>query len=140
MKYSNIQLFDLITGELFAQLYESFPAPCEIEFTSLGVKFIDPSDYDGSFMISDFAEDTAKWLSDADYIWLVFPESIEAKHTARLTPKGLAILKSIPDSLKEKTSLGERMVDFSKRTVAESLSDTVKLAMEMGVKYLATIV
>ena len=138
MKYSNIQLFNLITGDLFAKLYESFPVPCEIDFASLGMNFIDPSDYDGSFAISSFAEDTTKWLSDANYVWLESPSHMGAKSTARLTPKGLEILRAIPASLEEKIPLGEKLIEFSKKTVADSLSDTVKLALGLGVKYLVT--
>jgi hypothetical protein len=139
MKYSNIELFNLITGDLFAQLYESFPEPTKIDFDTLGIKFIEPSDYHGALSVSQFSEATVRWLADAEYIWLDPPATLDGKHTARLSPKGLEILRAIPDSLEEKIPLGEKIVEFSKKTIATSLSDTVKLALGLGVKYLINV-
>ena len=85
---------------------------------------------------SQFSEATVRSLADAEYIWLDSPARLEGKYTARLSSKGMEILRAIPDSLEEKIPLGEKIVEFSKRTVTTSLIDLVKLALGLGVKYL----
>lgn len=85
---------------------------------------------------SQFSGATVRWLADAEYIWLDSPARLDGKYTARLSPKGMEILRAIPDSLEEKIPLGEKIVEFSKRTVTTSLIDLVKLALGFGVKYL----
>ncbi len=133
---NNIEAFNLITGKLFAQLYQGFPSYVEIDYHSLCLDLMPKDDYSKAWDMPKFAEATVQWLSEADYIWLNPPPTIGAKYSAVLTPKALEVLKAIPDALDGKRPLGERIVEFAKGKLNESLSEAVSLAISEGVKLL----
>ena len=67
--------------------------------------FIDPNDFDGAWNLPEFAEATLEWLNKAGYIWLIEPKAIGDNYTSTLSPKGLEVLKHIPESLESKISI-----------------------------------
>ncbi len=67
---NNIEAFNLITGKLFAQLYQGFPSYVEIDYHSLCLDLMPKDDYSKAWDMPEFAEATVRWLSEAGYIWL----------------------------------------------------------------------
>ncbi|URO00942.1 hypothetical protein NB069_08775 [Leclercia adecarboxylata] len=102
MAQSNIDMFDEITGRVFADLYNNFPC----------FYFLRPEDYTVPIENSnDFVKDIIKeeaslsFVADSFY-WLVESGFISGKKMADgsikgavLTAKGLECLKKTPDSL-----------------------------------------
>jgi len=132
----NIELFNGVVGKLFAVLYAQFPHYAEIDFDTLALDLIDKDDFDGAFDIGLFTESAVRWLADAGYIWLRVPECIgrESKHTATLSPKGLEVLKQVPQSLDPTKTLGEKIIDLSKGKINDALTEAVGLAISQGFK------
>jgi len=134
-KMTNIELFNGITGKLFAQLYEKFPVEQEIKLSAFLGDFIDPDDFDGAWDFSDITEATIKWLDRAGYIWLKAPEYYGGEYSATLTPKGLEIMKATPDSIESTSSIGEKIIAFSKGQFGEGMNQIVKTAITEGFKF-----
>lgn len=128
----NIKAFNLITGKLFADLYQKFPAQTEVDFFSLALDLIPKEDFDSAWEKPAFAEATVRWLDQAGYIWLKKAPTMNGKPTAVLSPKGLEALKAVPESIDGKLSLGERIINFSKTKASESLNQAVGLAITAG--------
>lgn len=128
----NIKAFNLVTGKLFADLYQSFPAPTEVDFIALVVDMIPNEDFESAWENPSFAEATVRWLDQAGYIWLKKAPTMHGKPTAVLSPKGLEALKAVPESIDSKESLGERIITFTKAKASESLSQAVGLAITAG--------
>lgn len=128
----NIKAFNLVTGKLFAELYQSFPAPTEVDFFSLALDTIPKEDFDSAWEKPGFAEATVRWLDQAGYIWFKKAPTMHGKPTAVLSPKGLEALKAVPESIDSKLSLGERIINFTKAKASDSLSQAVGLAITAG--------
>jgi hypothetical protein len=131
---TNIELFNGITGKTFAILYGNFPVETEINPSVFLKDFIDPNDFDGAWNLPEFAEATLEWLNKAGYIWLIEPKAIGDNYTATLSPKGLEVLKHIPESLESKTSIGEKIIEKSKGKINDVLNQLVSIAISEGVK------
>lgn len=128
----NIKAFNLITGKLFADLYQSFPAQTKVDFFSLALDLIPKEDFDSAWEKPDFAEATVRWLDQAGYIWLKKASTMHGNPTAVLSPKGLEALKAVPESIDSKLPLGERIINFTKEKASDSLSQAVGLAITAG--------
>lgn len=137
-KLTNIELFNGITGKVFANLYEKFPFEEEIELNSLLSDFIEPNDFDEKLDLSETAAATVKWLERADYIWLKDPLNTTGKFTATLTPKALKVLKETPDIIEPTSSIGEKIVEFAKEQFGEGLNQLVKTVIAESVMADAT--
>ena len=61
-------------------------------------------------------------------------------YTATLTPKGLEVLKATPDSIEPTSSIGEKIVEYSKNKFGEGMNEIVKTAITEGVKRTAQTV
>lgn len=96
---TNIQLFDEITAKLFANLYESFPLPADINCLSVtGCHEVE----------AGICVHTLRWLGDEGFI-NVGQMYQHGGGGIVLTSKGLAALKAVPSGLEGKTSIGERL-------------------------------
>ena len=131
-KLSNMELFNGITGKVFAVLYQNFPKETVIKSSSFLEDFIDQNDFDGAFDMPEMTIATLKWLDKAGYIWLQEPQYYGGEYTAILSPKGLEALKSIPDSIGK--TLGEKIIDFSKEKFSDGMNQIVKIAISEGIK------
>jgi hypothetical protein len=132
---SHIESFNRCAALIFAELYRSFPFRKQISSSSLPKGIFDDieeDDYDGAFERLMVFEKTAKWLVEADYIWVeeVGKSSING---AILSPKGLEVLKAMPSSLSPEQSLGERMEALLKAGSYSLLSKVVDRALSIGV-------
>jgi hypothetical protein len=134
-KATNIELFNGITGKVFAQLYEKFPIEAEIQLSGFLDDFIDPTDFSKIWDLPEMTKATIKWLDRAGYIWLKDPDHYGGGYKATLTPKGLEVLKATPDSIEPTHSIGEKMVEFSKKQFGEGMNQVVKIAISEGIKF-----
>lgn len=133
---NNIQKFDEITGEIFSQLYLSFPKPKSIGYLDLvGLTEDDIDEFGGMPEEAEFCRDVASWLVEAGYIWC---ESENQLHLtwARLTPKALEVLKMAPQSLTGNEPLGQRIAGAAKDGSKELLKNLVGVALSEGTKIL----
>lgn len=135
---NNIECFDLLTGRIFADLYDHFPIPHDLTNDEF-VYFLlgkDP-DYPIEQMFDDqnaaleFFSATTQWLIDAGYI------SCEVRFSegprAVLTAKGLEALKSVPTSLSGET-LGAQLVEAARTGTVDQLKALAGDAIGMGVR------
>lgn len=99
---SNIELFDRLVGNIFADLYESFPIPRKLSEQDYSMHYGD----DG---FEEFFKATLRWLSSAGFIDLNTGYNHLGPYSATLTNKALEALKIVPDSLASQESLGERL-------------------------------
>lgn len=134
-KMTNIELFNGITGKVFAQLYESFPVEVEIKLSGYLEDFIAEDDFNGAWDFQEMTKATIKWLDRAGYIWLKDPEYYGGHYSATLTPKGLEVLKATPNSIEPTSSFGEKIVEYSKGKFGEGMNEIVKTAISEGIKF-----
>lgn len=131
---TNIELFNGITGRLFALLYEKFPFYSDIDFDSLSSELVEKSDYNGAWDVSELAEATVNWLAEAGYIWLKEPQAFEDPYTAVLSPKGFEVLKATPEVIDTTKTLGENIIELSKDKLGSAMNKAVELAISQGFK------
>lgn len=135
---TNIDQFNKYTAITFAKLYESFPTP--VMLVPLEMAGFVEDDIDGFGKLPDEAnicKSTIKWLCDAEYIWSSGGDNY-AIAGARLSPKGLEALKSIPSSLKDKKPIGEQLMSASKTGASELYKGLVNLALSEGIKLITS--
>jgi hypothetical protein len=128
-KMTNIELFNGITGKVFANLYENFPLENEFQLANFLGDFIDPEEFTSGCNVPQMTEATVKWLERAGYIWLNNPLGAEGSFTASLTPKTLKILKETPDAIEPTSCIGDKIVEFSKEQFGEGMNQLVKTAI-----------
>lgn len=119
---SNMDEFNRITAIVFAKLYDAFPQGIRlaVEDVSDGDERPEENtirnfDYAVRFLAS---EDFLKYTGESDE-GLFFVEVI-------LTLKGLKILRSIPEALEEKESLGQRVTALVKGGSKEVSKEALK--------------
>lgn len=134
-KLSNIDLFNGITGKLFAELYQNFPQQTEIKPLSFLEDFIDKNDFEGSFKLEVMVNATLIWLDKAGYIWLKKPEYYGESYSAILSHKGLESLKLVPNSVEPQKTIGDKIIEFSKNRFSDGLNQMVTIAISEGIKF-----
>ncbi|MGR2990758.1 hypothetical protein [Vibrio vulnificus] len=125
---NNIEKFDKLVAELFANLYENFPRKVEIDiFEFLGIEYRhiglgdnptqeELTSYNSDCSEADFVLDTISWLIQSGFVYGHVENSGGMFSTTKrgldltLTPKGLELLKLIPASVNTKESLGDKLV------------------------------
>lgn len=132
---SHIESFNRCAALIFSELYGSFPFRKQISLDSLpeGIfNDISEEDYNGAFERLVTFQQTAKWLVEAGYIWA---ESVAEStvHGAVLSPKGLEVLKAMPDSISTEDTLGERLQGLVAKGSYSLLSKVVDKALSIGV-------
>lgn len=135
---NNIDKFDILVGKILAELYGEFPIKCELE----------PERFDIKNTMKEFLETIDGVMGDAKELtffeatvsWLLENEIITAKssgfgsyYDARLTMKGLKLLKSTPKSVdSDRKSIGESLKELSKAGANESLKIAVNTLFSYG--------
>ena len=122
---ANIDYFNRVVGITFCILYESFPLPVDINFSSTYTDIIFDNNNDTIYR-RQIVEATLDWLQYSGYI--VFTKQ-QNKHlgieNAFLTGKALEALHKIPDIINpDKKTLGEKLADAA--------GDIVKLSAVEG--------
>ena len=135
---NNIDKFDILVGKILADLYGEFPIKCELEPERFGIK----NTMREFLETIDGVMDDAKELTffEATVSWLLENEIMTAKssgfgsyYDARLTMKGLKLLKSTPKSIdSDRKSIGESLKELSKAGANESLKMAVNALFSYG--------
>ena len=135
---NNIDKFDILVGKILAELYGEFPIKCELEPERFGIK----NTMREFLETIDGVMDDAKELTffEATVSWLLENEIMTAKSSgfgsyndARLTMKGLKLLKSTPKSIdSDRKSIGESLKELSKAGANESLKMAVNALFSYG--------
>lgn len=135
---NNIDKFDILVGKILADLYGEFPIKCELEPERFGIK----NTMREFLETIDGVMDDAKELTffEATVSWLLENEIMTAKNSgfgsyydARLTMKGLKLLKSTPKSVdSDRKSIGESLKELSKAGANESLKMAVNALFSYG--------
>lgn len=135
---NNIDKFDILVGKILAELYGEFPIKCELEPECFGIK----NTMKEFLETIDGVMDDAKELTffEATVSWLLENEIMTAKssgfgsyYDARLTMKGLKLLKSTPKSVdSDRKSIGESLKELSKAGANESLKIAVNTLFSYG--------
>lgn len=129
-----------MTGKVFAHLFENFPAPMNLtpgRFIEGGpdAVFDTWNPHGGLMTEAQFFIDTVFWLMQEKYIDARNPSRADnALYMATLTDKGLAVLRSVPDSLQNKVSLGERLVASAKSGAIEAIKMVTREILSVAVK------
>lgn len=131
---ANIDQFNIITGLMLAELYESFPSPKTIHSGAFASRVEGcplPEDRSGT----DPASASIRWLVEEGYIRCRSLSEIPLFSQAVLSSKGLQLL-SMPDSLNAQESIGAKMMEASKSGALEGLKSLAKLAVCEGGRFL----
>lgn len=137
---SNMERFDLLTGAIFAELYESFPEPVILDpFNFLAQIAPEGQDQEikneQEFCAPEFFGHTVRWLERTGYLTHGSQQLHLAEHSifadCVLTAKGLEVLKALPDSITGKT-LGSQLQDAAKAGLIDSMKSLTGKALGMG--------
>lgn len=135
---NNIDKFDVLVGKILAGLYERFPIKCELMPENFGIKdsvgelLSEPSSSAGDMKDLQFLEATVSWLLENEII-AAKSSGFGSYYDARLTMKGLRLLKSAPKSVdNERKSIGESLKELSKAGANESLKMVVNALFSYG--------
>jgi len=135
---TNMERFDLLTGAVFAQLYESFPEPVLLDPYNY-LKQIAPEDQDIDTQRElrsgavEFFGYTIDWLAQTGYLTHSTPirRDFSIYEKCVLTAKGLEVLKALPDSITGKT-LGSQLQEAAKAGLIDSMKSLTGKALGMG--------
>lgn len=112
---------------MFADCYSSFPVPlnfCQSDY----IEGVGDAEHDPLFC------STLEWLKKHDYISFECPELGWANYYGvQLTEKGLTALNAIPDALKEKKTIGAKLVEVVKTGSREMISECIRQAVRAAV-------
>ncbi|MBU5923530.1 hypothetical protein [Enterobacter sichuanensis] len=136
---SNIDRFDEIEVQKFADLYNMFPLSKALGLSTYieGDSALDPDRFTGAELTSDagFVKATITWLIDAGYL---SSGGFHAEYfmDVILTPKGLECLKLTPDSLK--SPAGNELTKAVKSGSKETPKKITNHVLGLGVKIMAS--
>jgi len=135
---SNMERFDLLTGAVFAELYESFPEPVILDpYHYLQQIAPDGQDQDvqseQAFGAIEFFGHTIHWLARTGYLThnTKIRSDLSVFEDCVLTAKGLEVLKALPDSITGKT-LGSQLQDAAKNGLLDSVKSLTGKALGIG--------
>lgn len=126
-----MERFNQLAALIFARLYENFPVPLELTPTAYLSEIIETDDYDGAFNFDEFFGSTVKWLERAGFVWIDRDNSTYdgPAYDVVLSERGLATLRSVPNSLEGTASLGERFANFSREKASEAVSTLIAIVI-----------
>ncbi|TKX32411.1 hypothetical protein [Campylobacter aviculae] len=126
---SNIEKFDFYSAKVLAILLDNFPIKKDIYILKDLIKDSDATKEDVKFVY-----ETIIALRDFDFI--SFNEEVkECFFGVRLTLKSLEILKSIPKTLQNNKTLGDKLRDSIKLADEEAIKQSISLAFSLANKF-----
>lgn len=134
---NNIELFDEYVARIFSDLYQSFPIPiglnaCRISESETLDNFGRPLGSDGEpSKAIEICKSTIDWIAEAGHIKTTHGNQYGYAKCV-LTAKGLEVLKSVPDSIQVKNSLGESLVAALRTGSMGAATELGKCAVRMG--------
>ncbi|QKG29179.1 hypothetical protein [Campylobacter sp. RM16187] len=132
IEISNMELFDLYIGKIFALLIDSFPLKKNFylyEITGDKTEFDEPIN-----SCEKIALASVEWLCENEYIKVGGYGGDKSVHNAILTAKGLILLKQTPPSLKNDENLMSRLekaVSISSEEAIKSVTNSI-LSLAVG--------
>nr|VFK21743.1 MAG: hypothetical protein BECKLFY1418C_GA0070996_11024 [Candidatus Kentron sp. LFY] len=136
---ANIDLFDEYTAKILGMLYESFPIRLHLFATVISGD--EKNDQHGNIVDKDEKPShafkvcmaTIEWLRDAGYMNCGKRCSFGYKDCV-LTVKGLEVLKSVPDSVQTRKTIGDKLVSLLHKDIPmEAAKEAAKAAISAGI-------
>lgn len=140
----NIEIFNLICLQLFSELYESFPVPIAVDPNALALAAIPKdSSYDGTWSAMEISSEAVSFLQQEGFLTVGGRVLTGECHDVRLTMKGLAVLGSVPVSLRPNEPrepiiakigrlIGKGTEKVATEAVQAVVSEVFKLALSSG--------
>lgn len=120
---SNLDTFNEITAKVLAACYANFPAPLDCDQN----EYISGTDTEPN----EIFYETMMWLKKYDYITFWEPElGPRTFYHVQLTEKGISVLNMIPDSLKEKVTMGSKIASAVKAGAKDIMSECIRQAVK----------
>nr|WP_320125743.1 hypothetical protein [uncultured Shewanella sp.] len=136
----NIELFNLATKEILGMCYESFPNRVSFkhfDITEKVLQYYELSDFkDKENDVAKVCLSTAKWLRQANYIWVEHELGNEF-NSVTLTPKAFELLNLMPESLKAQESIGSMLMNGAMKTSKAGALAVVRVMLSEGVKMMS---
>ncbi|MDI6865783.1 hypothetical protein [Thermodesulfovibrio yellowstonii] len=126
----NIELFDRYASVILSRLYEKFPCRDTVFISEIASEEIDPEQELTTNL--QIARETFIWLALSGYL-MFEKDNYYAFQKAVLTERGLRLLNEVPDSLKSKKTLGERLVNAIKVGAQETAREILRKMISRGV-------
>jgi hypothetical protein len=121
----NMDDFNVATALVLSKLYESFPQLVTFSIRELAPD-LELDSYNNYY-------GTVIFLQREALIRYTYYSSVSGRfEETSLTLKGLAILNSVPESLKENTPLGQRLINATKTASAEGVKTIVGEIFSLG--------
>ena len=123
---SNLDMFNEITAKVFAECYENFPVTIDCNQDDY-VTTVDTEP-------NEIFYETMLWLKEYDYITF-WEHEMEARtfYHVQLTEKGLSALNMVPDSLKEKVTMGSKIASAVKSGAKDIMSECIRQAVKYSI-------
>ncbi|WP_416739219.1 hypothetical protein ACM1ZW_20735 [Pseudomonas sp. NFX71] len=125
---ANIERFNVLTGAIFAKLYEEFPEPTNLS----AMNFAEQLKIGGSDFVSvRFFTSTVEWLADHGYLKKGTTVGEGLVTNCVLTARTLELLSALPSSLEsesksEQPSLGDQLITATKDGVTEKITELTR--------------
>lgn len=142
----NIDLFNRFSLVVFRKLYLSFPVPVEIGVNDLMMSVIpNEAEYDETFQMLTVGGQAIEFLAGEGFLTHQGALMDGSEYLqVRLTMKGLAILGSVPTSLKKRESLISKILSITgkgiKDAAAEQVSELSSQAFSFALASVPTLV
>ncbi|CAM2339821.1 hypothetical protein [Burkholderia vietnamiensis] len=133
---TNIEKFDELAANVFANLYENFPVRISLFENSFGYDLSHKTNEVGSAIYNSPADyaffiDTLNWLRMAGYI--DFPTTASGFWgNAVLTAKGLEVLKATPSSISPSQPMGDYLVQGIRTGAKAAVSKGITYVLSQG--------
>lgn len=130
---SNIEKFDFYSAKVLAILLDNFPIKKDIYILKDIIKDSDATKEDVKFVYETI-------IALRDFGFISFNEEVktlgfECFFGVRLTLKFLEILKSIPKTLQNNKTLGDKLRDSIKLADEEAIKQSISLAFSLANKF-----
>jgi hypothetical protein len=132
---ANIERFNVLTGAIFAKLYEEFPEPTNLS----AMDFAEQLKIGGSDFVSvRFFTSTVEWLADHGYLKRGTTVGQGLVTNCVLTARTLELLSALPSSLEsesEQPSLGDQLITATKDGVTEKITELTRTFLSEAVLF-----
>lgn len=139
----NIDLFDQYAADVLGRLYESFPVKCQLDVRNI-TGHAETNEY-GAICApggrpskeAEIAYATIEWLVDTGYIRADHRSPGFSFQGCVLSPRGLEVLKSVPESVKVKETIGDKLVRLLREGSIDLAKDAVRAAISAGARMIS---
>jgi hypothetical protein len=123
---ANPEIANIWIGYIFAKLYESFPVPYDFTVSEI-VRETKETPNLNEYELALFGSSLIDWLQKEGFIRGEAPPLGPdfLIDFATLTERGFRILNAVPQNLKEKKKVGQRLVEASKDIGQDAVKKTV---------------